>query len=48
MYHRRPIEGRPAVVEERVLVPNTAAWRYEASGGDQGTAWREPGYGDGK
>ena len=30
----------------RFLVPLNALWRYEASGTDLGTAWREPGFND--
>ncbi|MBX3733978.1 MAG: lamin tail domain-containing protein [Verrucomicrobiae bacterium] len=45
-YHPRPIPGRPAVVEERLLLEVDASWRFDQSGADLGTAWRRPDYPD--
>src|SRR5207247_2815664 len=34
------------MVQRRSLIPFEALWRFEASGADLGTAWREPGFDD--
>jgi hypothetical protein len=46
MYHKRPLPGTPGVIEEDVLVPLDAVWRYDQSGNDLGTAWRDPDFND--
>ena len=49
MYHHRPTlatPGTPDVVELTNLLPIDATWKYDASGADLGTAWREPGFDD--
>lgn len=46
------VDGTPGILNfpppdnsyRRFLVPLNALWRYEASGTDLGTAWREPGF----
>ena len=45
-YHPRPQAGRPAVIEERTLLAVDQVWRFQQSGADLGTAWREPEYSD--
>lgn len=44
MYHAPPFDPVPAVTSNFTLVPITGAWRYEDTGTDLGTGWREPGY----
>ncbi len=47
MYHAPPTDPVPAVTSNFTLVPITGAWRYNDTGTDLGTLWREPGYIDG-
>lgn len=46
LYHQKPVLAAPAELEERILVPIDAEWRYDASGSDLGSRWREPGFDD--
>lgn len=46
MYKHRPFDPVPAVTTNRTAVPLTAPWRYNDSGTDLGTAWRQPGFND--
>ena len=39
--------SEPPVTEETVILPLDAVWRYEASGDDLGSGWRQPGFADG-
>ncbi len=46
MYKHRPIDPTPAVTTNVTAVSLTGSWRYDDSGADLGTAWKEPGYND--
>ncbi len=46
MYHYPPSDGTPAVTTNLTVIDTTSDWRYDDSGADLGTAWREPGYDD--
>ncbi len=46
MYHHQPIDPRPAVTNNLTVLGSTGAWRFNDSGADPGSAWREPGYDD--
>ncbi len=46
MYHAPPFDPLPAVTSNFTLVPIAGAWRFDDTGTDLGTAWREPGYND--
>jgi hypothetical protein len=46
LYHHRPEPAAPPVIEETVVLAIDAMWRYEASGADLGTAWRNTGFND--
>ncbi|MBN1442366.1 MAG: lamin tail domain-containing protein, partial [Planctomycetes bacterium] len=46
MYHPRPLQELPPQTEDTVLVPIDASWRYDESGDDLGTAWRQAGFDD--
>ncbi|MEM7230668.1 MAG: lamin tail domain-containing protein [Planctomycetota bacterium] len=47
MYHARPDLEEAGRFEFRPLLEVETSWRYEATGQDLGTAWREPGFEDG-
>lgn len=47
MYHACPEHETSAEMDETVPVEMGATWRYDQSGGNLGTAWRDPGYNDG-
>src|SRR6185369_2327830 len=48
MYHHRPEAESPPVIEETVLLPLDAVWKYDQSGRtDLGTGWKERGFDDG-
>src|SRR5262249_54734322 len=47
MYHAPPTLDVPAVIGTNAIVTFTNVWRYEQSGTDLGTAWRERTYDDG-
>src|SRR5262245_66407587 len=36
----------PSNAQDLLLIPRGAVWKYLDDGSDQGTAWREPGFGD--
>ena len=46
MYHHRPFDPIPAVTSNRTVVGIAGAWRYNDTGADLGSAWRNPGYDD--
>jgi hypothetical protein len=46
MYHAPPLDPVPALTSNFTLVPVTGAWRYDDTGTDLSTSWREPGYDD--
>ena len=46
MYHPRDTRSTPAAYVAVTNMPVNASWRYDQSGTDRGTAWREPGYDD--
>lgn len=46
MYHAAPFDPVPAVTTNLVISPVNAAWRYDDTGIDPGSGWREPGYND--
>ncbi len=46
MYHYPPTDASPAVTSNLNVIAVNGNWRYEDSGTDLGTAWREPGYDD--
>lgn len=45
-YHPRSMPGRPAVIEEQALMAVDQVWRFEQSGTDLGSAWRQPQFDD--
>ncbi len=47
MYQHRPTLEQPAVIENIVVFPVESEWRFDQSGEDLGTAWREVGFDDG-
>jgi len=46
MYHHRPEYEIPAEEQKKMFIPITGAWKYNDSGANLGTAWRDPGYND--
>jgi hypothetical protein len=46
LYHQRAEGAQEPVVEETVILPIGASWKYDASGNDLGTAWRAAGFND--
>ena len=46
MYHHQPIFETPGVYAESALLSVETVWRFNQSGTDLGTAWREPGFDD--
>lgn len=49
MYHHAPtfpLAGKDPVYSNTVILPYDSTWRYNNSGDDLGTTWREPGYSD--
>ncbi|MBI2926312.1 MAG: lamin tail domain-containing protein, partial [Verrucomicrobia bacterium] len=46
MYHHRAVPETPAVFDDTLLLPIEATWKYDQSGNELGTAWREPGFDD--
>ena len=46
MYHDKSTYAKPATYSSSTLIPYTHTWRYNQSGTDLGTAWRESGYDD--
>ncbi len=46
MYHGPPTYEMPSTIGSATNLYFTNAWRYEQTGTDLGTAWREPGYDD--
>ncbi|MCZ6795013.1 MAG: lamin tail domain-containing protein [Planctomycetota bacterium] len=47
LYHPRPTLARPAVLESSVRLPIDAEWRFDQSGADLGSGWREIDFDDG-
>jgi hypothetical protein len=45
-YHGRPTLPQPAVTQTTTPVVFTSTWKYDQSGTDLGTGWRQPGYSD--
>ncbi len=46
MYHARPEYSTPAVFVTDPVMDIDASWRFDQSGEDRGTQWREPGFDD--
>ncbi len=46
MYHAPPIDPVPAVTTNLNVVPINGAWRFNDTGTDLGSAWRDAGYDD--
>ncbi len=46
MYHPKPTIAQPEQTEDIQIMDFDATWKYDASGQDLGTAWREPEFDD--
>ena len=46
MYHHQPEYEIPAQEQKNMFIPITGIWKYDDSGANFGTAWREPSYND--
>jgi hypothetical protein len=46
LYHARPLESRPALYQDAVLLPMDASWRYNQSGGLPAADWFTENYND--
>lgn len=43
-YHDRSLPATPQIVEQNILIAPDHVWRYDQSGANLGTAWKEPVY----
>ncbi|MCA9265669.1 MAG: lamin tail domain-containing protein, partial [Planctomycetales bacterium] len=46
MYHARPTYATDAVISPQAVVEIDQTWRFDDTGTDRGTSWREPEYND--
>jgi len=46
MYHHQPEYEIPAQEQKNMFIPITGIWKYDDSGANLGTAWRDPSYND--
>jgi len=46
LYHARPLQASPAVVEETEILPLETTWKYHQAGGTPGADWAGPEFDD--